>query len=1479
MIIKNTYIYGLKLILLQLVLCVVSGFFITNVQAVTLFSDDFESGFNWTASTANFAGVGTQTSNSPSNSMYTRGGVVTVTSPVIDTSSATGTLQLSVWIRKGDDTFSENPETGDNLEFGYMNSGNTFVVLETFVGGGTQGQIYTRTYDLSGTSAVHANFQVRARQTNGSGGPPANGGIGWDYWHIDDVVVTGTAAVPIAEWRMDETTWAGTSGEVIDEKGSFNADALNNAQVANTSPAKAGDPGTCGYGTFPFNTSVSPADAVDTGLTINSDVGNKGTITLWYYSNANWNGGGDRQLLDAGIIGGANGDIYFFLTLLNNGQLRYGYEDTVDSDYRINSPVQAFTAGTWVHIAVTWDLPNDTQAIYINGTQVVSGSTAGDTNTIGALSTLYIGDNNGVYIVPGDTTANSANGGIDEVRVFDTALNSSGITTIMNETHPCTPTPTMTAYYRMDETWTVPTADVVLDYSGNSNHADTISSGGTTVSNANASPAFAGDPGTCGYGDFPNNTNNNIEAIDTKFTPGDQGSVTFWYNSNVNWNAGTNRLLFDASKNIGATENDDRHFFLVRRSNNNGSLRFVVEDNNDVKLQAQVNNLTYAAGVWVHIGITWDLPNNIIEIYVNGSSVATDTLPATSGVMGNIQSLYLGDNRDTGTGGNGWSNDSTNGFLDEVRIYDGAITATDVQQDYNSTHPCTLVDHYKIEVLSSSPGACDPVEIKITAHNVIDAATNVNSGTILNFSTLTGTSSWGTKLAGTGTWTPAGATATYNWPGGESVVQVEISNGTTVTENINLDDGAATEPSGSVEDPDINFNSSPIIRITNNGSSAGAIATEIAGKNSNQTPAQTLYIQLKQSGIANGGQDTCEASGYYSGTYNVQVAAECINPVNCAGQQVSVNSTPVNTYNSGSVPGSGSWTTVSFTFDGTPGDLVTTTDNKAPLVINYPDAGQMILHFDTTINPPGPGGFTPSRTFTGSSNNFVVRPFGFRIDNFSPANPAATDSTGGVFTKAGQDFTANFTAVVWQLADDNGSTCDLVAFPGCLASDGIPDSNSGLTGNATTLNFGNESTSVIANMTHTLRAPSGGSAQSGTLTGSGNISGFVSGVKTGHTMNWNEVGIIQLDVTESNNDYLGGGQDVTGKVPYLGRFTPANLTVQKLGTASFDNSCSAGSFTYLDQTFYYGPGANNAPRIRIRGVDANGNVTRNYDSGTGAGGFWKLNNTTLPRTYTDAAGVASTLDPPIAGVNQDTDVTYQNMGNYNGLVNLRLDRLANGDPFLYQRVSEEAPFNASVNLTFNAAGLIDDDGVCYDGDGDTICDGTTPTPLSTDDDFVYGTITGTELRFGRLVMDNAFGSELLPLDIPLRAEYYDGNDFITNATDVCSTYKASDVTLLDVTGADSLVPGDTTVSSPVTNTTLINGVFDAANPLTINAPGTGKTGSLDVQIDLSTATGSSQEWLRYDWDGDSNYDNDPTARATWGIFSGPDEFIYIREPW
>jgi hypothetical protein len=68
-----------------------------------------------------------------------------------------------------------------------------------------------------------------------------------------------------------------------------------------------------------------------------------------------------------------------------------------------------------------------------------------------------------------------------------------------------------------------------------------------------------------------------------------------------------------------------------------------------------------------------------------------------------------------------------------------------------------------------------------------------------------------------------------------------------------------------------------------------------------------------------------------------------------------------------------------------------------------------------------------------------------------------------------------------------------------------------------------------------------------------------------------------------------------------------------------------------------------------------------------------------------------------------------------------------------------------------------------------------------------------------------------------------------------------------------------------------------------DADATADTGYVDIEIHLGGA-GSNDPWLQYDWDdldgmADGPYDGNPTGRATFGIYTGPRDFIYIREPW
>ncbi len=168
-----------------------------------LFSDDFETGVTcdaiattWTTTDVNLSGIGTQTANSNPCSLFTRGGAVIVTSPVIDLSGVVG-ADLEGWLRQGADAFSEDVDAGEDMVIEYRDAIGTWQTLENYLGSEPFGTVYAMDTALP-LDALHANFQFRLRQLAGSGGPPANGGIGYDYWHIDDIILTETGTAPPA---------------------------------------------------------------------------------------------------------------------------------------------------------------------------------------------------------------------------------------------------------------------------------------------------------------------------------------------------------------------------------------------------------------------------------------------------------------------------------------------------------------------------------------------------------------------------------------------------------------------------------------------------------------------------------------------------------------------------------------------------------------------------------------------------------------------------------------------------------------------------------------------------------------------------------------------------------------------------------------------------------------------------------------------------------------------------------------------------------------------------------------------------------------------------------------------------------------------------------------------------------------------------------------------------------------------------------
>ena len=132
-------------------------------------------------------------------------------------------------------------------------------------------------------------------------------------------------------------------------------------------------------------------------------------------------------------------------------------------------------------------------------------------------------------------------------------------------------------------------------------------------------------------------------------------------------------------------------------------------------------------------------------------------------------------------------------------------------------------------------------------------------------------------------------------------------------------------------------------------------------------------------------------------------------------------------------------------------------------------------------------------------------------------------------------------------------------------------------------------------------------------------------------------------------------------------------------------------------------------------------------------------------------------------------------------------------------------------------------------------------------------------------MDNVHGSELDTLRMPVFAEFWNGTTFQRNTLDTCTTI--ADTDLVEVMAAPPGLSVPTVVNAPASA-----GIIDYDYP----APGAGNDGFVDTRTDLNTII-NGDLWLRFDWDADGAFDDDPVARATFGIYEGNPVQIYLRQ--
>lgn len=140
---------------------------------------------------------------------------------------------------------------------------------------------------------------------------------------------------------------------------------------------------------------------------------------------------------------------------------------------------------------------------------------------------------------------------------------------------------------------------------------------------------------------------------------------------------------------------------------------------------------------------------------------------------------------------------------------------------------------------------------------------------------------------------------------------------------------------------------------------------------------------------------------------------------------------------------------------------------------------------------------------------------------------------------------------------------------------------------------------------------------------------------------------------------------------------------------------------------------------------------------------------------------------------------------------------------------------------------------------------------------------------GRMYIASQLGSELLPLTIPVTAQYWNGSGYVTSSTDSVSNFLV--------------------VTTPATSTILFDGyknnltaavVTGSPKTVTLNyglggytlTAGPNKSGSVDMTLQIPSGSSCLAAPVPL-----ACYLPSNKARATFGVYTGPSQFIYLRE--
>ena len=458
---------------------------------------------------------------------------------------------------------------------------------------------------------------------------------------------------------------------------------------------------------------------------------------------------------------------------------------------------------------------------------------------------------------------------------------------------------------------------------------------------------------------------------------------------------------------------------------------------------------------------------------------------------------------------------------------------------------------------------------------------------------------------------------------------------------------------------------------------------------------------------------------------------------------------------------------------------------------------------------------TSTNQSTCSSDNFAIRPRQLTLSTTTPLNPAANT------LKAGANF--NLTA-----------------------ASGVP---AGYTGIPTT-----DPTKIVDHNTAAIGA--------GTLTGA--FAAATGGSSVG-TFQYLDVGTITLNANAVLDATFTAVDQVTGLVGGIDHGTGGDCTTNSASNTALVNfyGCNIGGIAlgplgrffpdHYEVTATLNAACNGFTYMNQPALGVNLAIQAMASTGATPLSRYTSGYTPPPATFSVIGDNNGTAIAPLNNrLTPDLPAFQWTSGAYIGSGTYSFDRAA----------SPDGPFdNFILNITVNDA----------DGAQITRLNGTAITGANA------APSPATIIRYGRLRLPNAFGPETAPLIMALRAEFFNGTGFVTNALDNCTSLPLANRIFLrnPATAGGAEQPGITamTIGTGATLATMTNAPFVSGDAgLSFTAPGAGNVGFVDIRADMAA-----YPWLQIDWDNNGGLDTNLNARANFGIYRGNDRIINWRE--